>query len=153
MKTSDREILKGYYWNHDAIRKDIERFERIGSRLDNYSADNFKDIKHWFDFHCMALTAHHEGEDHFFFPKMKARTDVFEKEMQEFDHEHKELDRYMEKINEELTGLSAGMNGETKKKLKQSLSEYIRLMNDHLGKEEKIVEKVVNEYFKREEVL
>lgn len=67
MKTSDRKLLKGYYWNHDAIRKDMDKLKTIVNKIDSYSTDDFNKLHNWFIYHEQCILAHHHGEDGFFF--------------------------------------------------------------------------------------
>lgn len=154
MRTSDRDVLKGYYWNHDAIRKDVGRLDKIAELLPNLSKGGFVRIKHWFDFHKFALIEHHTAEDTFFFPKVAERTSDFEQELSQFDHEHKALDRQMEVIEGMLHKLSRDdSHEESRQALKEAIVEYNRLVMDHLEKEEKVVDHATSTHFTKEEIL
>ena len=154
MKTSDREILKGYYWNHDAIRKDVDRLDKISQVLPNLSKGGFERIKNWFDFHKFALMEHHTAEDTFFFPIVAERTSEFELELSQFDSEHKALDRQMEVLEQLLDKLSEDdSNDGDRQELKEAIAHYNRLVVDHLSKEEKVVDNAMSTHFTKEEVL
>lgn len=154
MKTSDREILKGYFWNHDAIRKDVQRLEEISERLPNLSKGGFQKIKTWFDFHKFALVEHHTAEDTFFFPKVAERTSDFEQELAQFDDEHKALDAQMETVEQLVHQLvEDDSKEESREKLREAISKYNRLVIDHLDKEETVVQNAMNNHFEKEEVL
>lgn len=154
MKTSDREVLKGYYWNHDAIRKDVGRLEKISDVVPNLSKGGFEKIKQWFDFHQFAIVEHHTAEDTFFFPKIAERTTEFEQDLAQFDHEHKALDDYMEKLDKVLNDLCKNdSDRENRDKLKTLIGQYKQLIMDHLGKEEQVVDRSTSTHFTKEEIL
>lgn len=152
MKTSEREVLKGYYWNHDAIRKDAERLKNVSAQVDHFTAADFQQIIKWFRFHEFAIITHHRAEDEFFFPVIAERTGTFDRELSKFDEEHKELDRLMIEVEKLLRRL--GDNEDTERDaLKTAITDYVNLVTGHLDSEEQVVEQAVDANFSKEEVL
>ena len=154
MKTSERTVLKGYYWNHDAIRKDVSRLQNVAERVESLNRDDYSKISRWYDHHKFALTEHHHAEDNFFFPMISERTKDFENELKQFDQEHHQLDEQMEKM-ESLLNKLANDDGvdQDKMELINAIREYNQLVINHLDKEEKIVEQTTTTHFTPVEIL
>lgn len=145
MKTSDRTLLKGYYWNHDAIRKDVVRIQTIIEKINFYNAAGFCSASQWFDFHCKSLLFHHHGEDDFFFPELLRRFPDLKDQMQLMDQQHKELDKWMFAATEAFKVLAdSAENAEDKENLRNALSKYCAIAIQHLNEEEPIVEEAIS---------
>jgi hemerythrin-like domain-containing protein len=147
MKTSDREILKGYYWNHDAIRRDVERLKRLSQRAAEYTEADWPGVKKWFDYHKACLHEHHSGEDNFFFPMMRERDPSFANDLDIMDRDHKELVRLMGELDALMPA-----NGQVDK-LRTTIDAYGALVVAHLDREEVMVEAVINKNFTKEQIL
>ncbi len=139
MKTSDRELLKGYYWNHDALRMDVARVETIIKKFSAYSVDDWKKLSAWYQYHEFCLHNHHHGEDTYFFPIMKSRTPEFKTLIDGLEHEHVELGKLIGKMHAHFSNLA---NGEkiSSTDFETTARSYNELILSHLAKEEKVVE-------------
>ena len=126
MKASDHEILKGYYWNHDAIRKDVERLKRLAERASEYTDNQWPDVKRWFDYHKACLHEHHTSEDNFFFPRIREMDSSFANDLDIMDKDHKELVRLLGELDQLIPP-----NGEVDK-LRITMTEYIDKVVSHL---------------------
>lgn len=145
MITSERIVLKGYYWNHDAIRKDVVRLEAILTKVDFYNANGFLHANQWFQFHSKSLLFHHHGEDEFFFPEIKNRFPDVKDKIELMDQQHQELDRWMFEVGQSLQRLAVDdSNAEEKTVLKNALKNYIAVAVNHLNAEEPIVEEAIS---------
>lgn len=142
MKTSDRKLLKGYYWNHDAIRKDMERLKKVTEHFSNYKAADFAKVEKWFHYHEQCILFHHHGEDDFFFPILRERKPQFKIEIDAMEHEHVLLDEKLEALKKILAELRSGATG-LQSQFEALVQSYIQLIITHLDKEEVIVETVV----------
>lgn len=143
MKTSDRVILKGYYWNHDAIRKDMARLQHVIDHFNTYKAADFKRIADWFNYHAECILSHHHGEDGYFFPIMRERKPAFSEKIDSMEHEHIALDASLEKMKALFARLAAGEEASADE-FKSMAADYMNLVVSHLDKEEPIVEGAVN---------
>jgi hypothetical protein len=146
----ERILLLGYYANHRALRKDVERLRKVVSKFDTYSKEDWRKIDSWFSMHSRLVLYHHHSEDEFFFPWIRKRSNRFNMELKMMDDDHKSLDFHMEKLKALLQSLSIGLVA--KEELAQTILDYDRLMHAHLLSEEKLVERVISEEFKTEEV-
>ncbi len=144
MKTSERTLLKGYYWNHDAIRKDMEKLQTVRDNIGNYSAEDFSAIHDWFLYHEQCILSHHHGEDDFFFPIMREKQPAFKEQLDTMEHEHVAMDVLLNTLREICTALKNG-NPDAVKQFIVSANEYINLVTRHLNKEEEIVENVIKD--------
>jgi hemerythrin-like domain-containing protein len=142
MKTSERKILKGYYWNHDAIRKDMERLKHVIEHFSNYSTSDFTQIANWFHYHEQCILYHHHGEDDYFFPIMKERVPQFRIELETMEHQHVQLDDNLEKLREIFLGLRKGTPG-LQEAFMKAANDYTHGVINHLDQEENIVETLV----------
>lgn len=143
MKTSDRKLLKGYYWNHDAIRKDMDKLKTIVNKIDSYSTDDFNKLHNWFIYHEQCILAHHHGEDGFFFPIMRQKQPDFLTKIDAMEHEHIALDEGLAKLNGLFKELKSGNKTELNNFISASKN-YIELVIGHLDKEEIIVNEVIS---------
>lgn len=144
MKTSDRKLLKGYFWNHDAIRKDMDRIKKVIEHFSEYKAADFSKIEQWFHYHEQCILFHHHGEDDFFFPVMRERKPQFKIELDSMEHEHVLLDEQLDAMKKILAELSGGATG-LEAQFKSLAQAYINLIITHLDKEEVIVETIVQD--------
>lgn len=151
MKTSERKLLKGYYWNHDAIRKDMDKLRTVIGKVNSYSPAGFGKVHNWFKYHEQCILAHHHGEDAFFFPKMREKQPDFVVQLNAMEHEHVELDNGLARLNNFFAQLSAG-NTNVIDAFVPAAQNYIDLVIGHLDKEEIIVENVIKQ-IPEEEVL
>lgn len=152
MKTVDRTLLKGYYWTHDAIRKDMDRLRNVASKFNSYSAADFKDIYKWFIYHGKAILLHHHGEDDFFFPMLNQRSDEFKEQIAKMEGEHQALDRQMEVMNGLFEKLISG-ESISESTFKQEAEKYVQLIITHLDEEEKVVDYAQKKYIPDAEML
>lgn len=147
MKTSDRETLKGYYWNHDAIRADLNRLRRLSQRATDYTEEQWAAVRRWFDYHKACLHEHHTGEDNFFFPRMRAMDESFANDLDVMDSDHNELNRLLAELDQIIPA-----NGNIDK-LASTITEYTDKVISHLDREEKLVEACVTKNLSKQETL
>ncbi|MBC8173262.1 MAG: hemerythrin domain-containing protein [Chitinophagales bacterium] len=152
MKTSERTVLKGYYFTHDAIRKDMQRLRTVESKFSSYGAEDFKKIYTWFKYHGKAIFIHHHGEDEFFFPMINECAPEFKQQIETLEEEHRALDKQMAVMNILFERLG---NGEkiNEEEFRAEAEKYANLIIRHLDAEEKVVDYVQKKYIPDAEML
>ncbi len=147
--------MDGYIYVHRAMRKNIADLEATSTRMTRFTDEDALRLQRFFRFFWDMAEIHHTEEDDNLFPDITARDKTFEPSMAVLTQDHRELHELIEKVgailNTILTVKDAAAREATPRELGEVITEFRRLLDSHLDREEAVVRESVGTHFSLKE--
>lgn len=122
--------LKGFNWTHAAIRADLDVLETKAHAVETATPKDRKRYLNYVLYHAAMLKMHHDGEEQYFFPKLRTpdTADAFDR----LHAEHEAVLPLLQKLE------TIAKSDKTEASFPSDVIAYAKAVRDHLADEERM---------------
>lgn len=143
--------LQNMYVMHHAFRRDLGRFQAVVTEVEAGDRDRWHQVHRRWQFFATALHHHHSAEDAGLWPLMLSRAlaaadNAAVEVLQAMQAEHARIDPVLDECAEGFSRLAERGGEEDRRSLMSSLGEAWKLLDGHLGHEERDAMTILQRY-------
>lgn len=132
MNDQDQPLIQSFINVHTALRTDLKTLDSTLKQRGKLNKQELDRANRWFEFYWTQLSAHHLGEDTYFYPAIGSYDASFIPQIELLTGQHHELDRLTEELRATYQQASQLQDGPELTKLSARFADLIAAMNAHL---------------------
>lgn len=148
--------LQNMYVMHHAFRRDLHRFQAVVPAIEAHEKNRWQQVHERWQFFATTLHHHHSAEDAGLWPLMLSRASAADdmaavEVLEAMEAEHASIDPVLNDCADAFSRLASGGTEKDRQELSSSLEAAWRLLDRHLGHEERDAMTILQRYLTDEE--